>query len=128
MLKLYYVDKNWHHFIKEYLEYFSKFTFQEVARLVGRLNRHILEILLACRHTLVAQNLGARELGYTIEVTTFWWLRLDFSFIIFYFFATHWTNRNQVFSNLGHILSQLSKVININFAFGKVHFVRKITT
>ena len=27
---LYYIDKNWYHFIKEYLE-FSKFVFQEVA-------------------------------------------------------------------------------------------------
>ena len=53
---LYYIDKNWYHFVKEYLEQFSKFAFQEVARLVGQPNRHILEILLARRHTLVAQN------------------------------------------------------------------------
>ena len=32
---LYYIDKNWYHFIKEYLEYFSKFAFEEVARQFG---------------------------------------------------------------------------------------------
>ena len=32
------------------------FAFQEVARLVERPNRHILEILLVRRHTFVAQN------------------------------------------------------------------------
>ena len=53
---LYYADKNWYHFIKEYLGYFSEFSFQEVAGSVGRLNRHIFEILLAHRHILVAQN------------------------------------------------------------------------
>ena len=45
--------------MKEYLE-FSKLAFQEVARLVGRPNRHILEILLARRHTLVTQIRRAR--------------------------------------------------------------------
>ena len=33
---LYYIDKNWYHFIKEYLEQFSKFAFQKVACLVGQ--------------------------------------------------------------------------------------------
>ena len=56
LIMLYYIDKNWYHFIKDYLEYFSKFAFQEVARPVRRPNRHILEILLAHRHTLVTQN------------------------------------------------------------------------
>ena len=32
---LYYTDKNWYHFIKEYLEQISKFAFQEVACPVG---------------------------------------------------------------------------------------------
>ena len=53
---LYYTDKNRYHFIKEYLEQFSKFAFQEVACPVGQPNRHILEILLTCGHTLMAQN------------------------------------------------------------------------
>ena len=52
---LYYTDKNWYHFIKEYLEQISKFAFQEVARPIWWPNRHILEILLAYRHTLVAR-------------------------------------------------------------------------
>ena len=56
---LYYIDKNWYRFIKEYLEQISKFAFQEVACPVGWPNRHILEILLACSHTLVPQNHGA---------------------------------------------------------------------
>ena len=56
MLMLYYIDKNSYLFIKVYLESFSKFAFQEVACPVGQLNRHILEILLARRQTLVAQN------------------------------------------------------------------------
>ena len=41
---------------KEYLEWFSKFAFQEVAHSGGQPNRHILPILLAHRHALVAQN------------------------------------------------------------------------
>ena len=53
---LYYIDKNWYHFIGEHLEQFSKFAFQKVARPVGRPNRHILEVFLTRRHTLVAQN------------------------------------------------------------------------
>ena len=36
-----------------------KFAFQEVARPVARPNRYILEILLARRHMLVAQNCPA---------------------------------------------------------------------
>ena len=48
--------KNWYHFIKKNLEQISKFIFQEVSRLVGWPNRHILEILLACRNTFVVQN------------------------------------------------------------------------
>ena len=35
---------------------YQKFALQEVTHPVGRPNRHILEILLARRHTLVAQN------------------------------------------------------------------------
>ena len=53
---LYHIDKNWYHFVKEYLEQFSKFAYQKVARPVRRSNRHILRVLLACRHTLVTQN------------------------------------------------------------------------
>ena len=53
---LYYIDKNRYHFIKEYLEQFLKFASQEVAHPVQQPNRHILEILFACRHTSVAQN------------------------------------------------------------------------
>ena len=40
LLMLYYINENWSHFIKEYLEWFSKFAFQEVAHPVGRPNRH----------------------------------------------------------------------------------------
>ena len=54
LLMMYYIDKNWYHFIKEYI--FSKFAFQEVAHPVGQPNKNITEILLACRHTLVAKN------------------------------------------------------------------------
>ena len=56
LLMLYYIDKNWYHLIKEYLEKSSKIAFQEVARPVGWRNRYILEIFIARRHILVAQN------------------------------------------------------------------------
>ena len=49
------IEKDFH-FIKEYLEQFSKFAFQEVACPVGQPRRQVLEILLARRHTLVIQN------------------------------------------------------------------------
>ena len=32
---LYYIDENWYHFIKEYLEQFSKFVFQKTALLAS---------------------------------------------------------------------------------------------
>ena len=38
LLMLYYIDKNWHYLIKEYLEQFPKFAFQEVAHPVGQPN------------------------------------------------------------------------------------------
>ena len=38
-----------------YLEQFSKFAFRKVSCPVGGPSRHILEVLLARRHTLVAQ-------------------------------------------------------------------------
>ena len=53
LFMLYYIDKNWYHFITVHLEWFSKFAFQEVACPVGWPNRHILEILLAHKQTLV---------------------------------------------------------------------------
>ena len=63
---LYYTDKNWYHFIKEHLEQFSKFVFQKVVfQPVGQPNRHILEVLLTHRHTLVAQNHQASVSLYT---------------------------------------------------------------
>ena len=46
-----------------------KIYFQEVARPVGRPNRHILEILLAHSYTLVGQNVE-RVLGYTTACNT----------------------------------------------------------
>ena len=61
---LYYIDKNRYHFIKEYLKQFSRFGFQKVAHQVGLPNRHILEILLARRQTLVAKTVR-RVLGYS---------------------------------------------------------------
>ena len=126
---LYYIDKNWCHFSREYLEQISKFAFQEVAHPVGWPNRHILEILLACSHTLVAQNCGT-------SVRLHHWGNLMF-FLYFSYFSNcfcifhssffidfcHPTNRNQVFSILEHVLSQFLKVINMNFAFGKLHFL-----
>ena len=30
---LYYIDKNWYHFFKKYLEQFSKFSFQKIDHL-----------------------------------------------------------------------------------------------
>ena len=33
---LYYIDKNWYHFINKYIKQFSKFDFQEVTGPVGR--------------------------------------------------------------------------------------------
>ena len=50
------IDMNGYHFIKKYLEQFSKFAFQEVASAVGQPTRHFLEMLLASRCTLFAQN------------------------------------------------------------------------
>ena len=126
---LYYTDKNWYHFIKEYLEQISKFAFQEVARPVGWPNRHILEILLACNHTLLAQNCGT-------SVRLHHWGNLMF-FLYFSYFSNcfcifhssffidfcHATNGKQVFPILEHVLSQLSsKVINRNFAFALENF------
>ena len=49
----------------------------------SRVTRHILEILLACRHTLVAQNCG---MSVSLHHWRNWCLLLDFSFIIFYWF------------------------------------------
>ena len=126
---LYDIDKNWYHFIKEYLEWFSKFSFQEVAHPVGWPNRHISEILFACRHTLVSQNHGVsvrlHHWGNLLMTTSGFFIHQ-----LLLIFVTHWTIRNKVFSILEHVLSQLSKVMNIiNFAFGKLHFsVRKMTT
>ena len=59
LLMLYYIDKNWYHFInfiEEYLEQFSKFSFQKVARSVRPPKSHILEVLFVRRHTFVTQN------------------------------------------------------------------------
>ena len=50
---LYYTN-NWYHFIKEYLEEFSKFAFQKIACLVGQPD--IFWKFYSRRHTLVAQN------------------------------------------------------------------------
>ena len=43
-------------------------------------------------------------------------------FFIHHFFIDfcHTTHRNQVFSTLEHALPQFSKVINMNFALGKL--------
>ena len=65
---LYSIDKNRYHFIKEYLEQFLKFASQEVAHPVQQPKRHILEILLACRHTLVAQNRWATIRLHHLEI------------------------------------------------------------
>ena len=52
------------------------FAFHEVARLVGRPNRHILEILLVRRHTFVAQNRRAsvRWLHHYFVIQEYFWL------------------------------------------------------
>ena len=50
-----------------------------------------------------------------------------FSFISL-FFANQWTDRNQVSCIFEHVLSRLSNVMNtMNFAFGKLHFVKQTT-
>ena len=65
LLMLYYIDKNWYHFIKEYLKNTYKICFSRGC-LSSWVTRHILEILLACRHTLVAQNhQTSATTGYT---------------------------------------------------------------
>ena len=77
---LYYIDKNRYHFIKEYREQFSEFAFQEVARPVRRPSRYILEILLSCRYTLVAQNcqVSVRLHHWRMYIRkTIWEKRLD---------------------------------------------------
>ena len=50
-----FIVKNWYYFMKISRIIF-KISFYEVARPIEWPNRHILEILLACRHTLVALN------------------------------------------------------------------------
>ena len=126
---LYYTDKNWYHFIKEYLQQISKFAFQEVARPVGWPNRHILEILLACSHTLVAQNCGT-------SVRLHHWGNLMF-FLYFSYFSNcfcifhssffidfcHPTNGSQVFPILENVLSQLSKV-NYHVFYSQRHHMK----
>ena len=74
LLILYYIEKNWYHFIKEYLEQFLKSASQDVPRPIGRPNRHILEILLARRNTLVAQNRRAsvRLHHWLLDLLKFW--------------------------------------------------------
>ena len=75
LLMLYYINENWHYFIKEYLKWCSKFAFQEVARPVGQPNRHILEILLDRRHFLVVQN-------HRTSVRLHHWLLVHYHLII----------------------------------------------
>ena len=80
---LYYFDKNWNHFInfiKEYREQFSNFAFQKVACPVEWPNRCILEVLLACRHTFVAQNHWA-------SVRLHHWYILMYIYYILYIFT-----------------------------------------
>ena len=132
---LYYTDKNWYHFIKEYLEQISKFAFQEVARPIWWPNRHILEILLACRHTLGAQN---REAS-TEETWWHWFCIFHSSFFIDF---CHSTNRNQICSVSEHVLSHRRNVASLTlfyrYYFGRcsseltqlvpVHFSRERST
>ena len=72
-------DKNWYHFIKEYLEKISKFAFQEVALPVGWSNRHISEFYFPLDTLWLCKTMGWM-LGYTTEET--WWLLLDFSWFL----------------------------------------------
>ena len=65
---LYYIPKNRYYIIKEYLEQFSKFAFQEVTRPVRQPNT-FTSILPAHRHTFVAQN-HRTSVGYTTAQRT----------------------------------------------------------
>ena len=98
----------WNHFIKKYLSRTNfKICFTRSCS-PSRVTRHILEILLACRHTLVAQNCGAsvRLHHWGILLMTASAFFYPLFFIDFY----HPTNRIQVFSILKHVLSQLHSV------------------
>ena len=86
---LYYIDKNWYHFIKEYLEQISTRCSS------SRVTKQTYFGKLTCRHTLIAQNRGA-------SVRLQHWP--DDCFCIFHpFFIDfcHPTNRNQVFFYFG---------------------------
>ena len=107
--------KNWYHFIKKNLEQISKFIFQEVSRLVGWPNRHILEILLACRNTFVVQNHWA-------SARLHHWGNVPMTasvFFIHYFLLIFDTQliETRFFPILEHVLSQLSKVMNFAIAY-----------
>ena len=84
------------------------------------------DIFWKCRHIFLQLHFGCPKPWGKCQITP---LRKpsDDCFCIFHssFFIDfcHPTNRNQVFSVLEHVLSQLSKVINMNFAFGRLHFL-----
>ena len=71
----------------------------------------------AWKHTLTAQNCGA-----SVRLQH-WGNLMTVVFFIHFIDFCHQPNRNQVFSILEHVLSQFSKVINMNFAFGKLHLL-----
>ena len=67
LLMLYYINKNWYHFIKEYVERFSKFVFQEVACPVGQLEI-FLKFYLPTDTLWMLKTVG-RVLGHTTAGT-----------------------------------------------------------
>ena len=87
---LYYIDKNWYHFIKEYLEQISKFAFKKLFTQSGDQADIFWKFYLPADTLWLPKTVG-QVLGYTTE-ETFWWLLLmtasasDFSFMIFYWF------------------------------------------
>ena len=66
LLMLYYIDKTWYHFIKEYLEC-SKFAFQKVEHPIKQPNRHTLEIKLPADTFWSSKTIGW-VLGYTTVI------------------------------------------------------------
>ena len=64
---LYYINKNWYHFITECVERFSKFVFQEVACPVGQLEI-FLKFYLPTDTLWLLKTIG-RVLGHTTAGT-----------------------------------------------------------
>ena len=118
---LYYIDKNWCHLIKEYLKRNFKICFSRTYS-----PSRVTKQTYFGNFTCLQLHFGCPELWGKCYVTSLrkppddWFCIFHSSFFIDF---CHPTNRNQVFSILEHLLSQLSQVINMNFAFEKLHFL-----